>query len=401
MWERRRGAIVGPVQAHATAAARCFWTKRAALELGLPVAIAVLAQAETWTSNASAKPALALLALATTVPLVWLRSHPLLVFAVVMGAAFVLAVTDALNPLYVLLATTLTCYATAAYLELALGLGALVTTLCAFTLVDLLAPWQRGHREDVLLLAFTWGGAWALGRALRSRTLHAARLEDRTVLLEREREEKARAAVVEERARIARELHDVVAHSVSLMLVQTGVARRRIRHDRPEESELLREVEEIGRGALAEMRRLLGILRTSDDALSIAPQPGLARLPALLEQAREAGVPVELLVEGEESPLPPGLDLAAFRVVQEALTNVRKHAGPAAAEVVIRYRARALELEISDDGHRVIVPADGSGQGLVGMRERVALYGGTLETGPRDQGGFRVRVRLLFDGESL
>src|SRR2546422_885523 len=127
------------------------------------------------------------------------------------------------------------------------------------------APWQRGHREDVLVLVFAWGGAWALGRALRSRTLHAARLEDRTVLLEREREEKARAAVAEERGRIARELHDVVAHSVSLMLVQTGVARRRIRHDRPEESELLREVEEIGRGALAEMRRLLGILRTSRD----------------------------------------------------------------------------------------------------------------------------------------
>src|SRR5207244_2103399 len=161
---------------------------------------------------------------------------------------------------------------------------------------------------------------------------------------------KARVAVAEERARIARELHDVVAHSVSLMLVQTGVARRRIRHDRPDESELLREVEEIGRGALAEMRRLLGILRTSENERSLAPQPGLARLPALVEQARDAGVPVELRVDADEAPLRPGLDLAAYRIVQEALTNVRKHAGRASAEIVLSYHARDLELEITDDG---------------------------------------------------
>jgi signal transduction histidine kinase len=184
------------------------------------------------------------------------------------------------------------------------------------------------------------------------------------------------------------------------MLVQTGVARRRIRHDRPEESELLREAEEIGRDALSEMRRLLGILRASSDGLSLAPQPGIARLPALVEQVCEGGLPVELRFEGDASPLTPGLDLAVYRIVQEALTNVRKHAGAAAAEVVLRYRPGALEVEVVDDGRGPVGPDEGSGHGLVGMRERVALYGGTLETGPGPRGGFVARASLPLDGGS-
>jgi signal transduction histidine kinase len=385
------------VQLLATVPVRRFVTRRAALDVGLPLAVVLFAQIETWTSDSSAKAALALLALAMTVPLFWLRNHALPAFVVVMSGTLVLVLTDALNPLYVLLATTLACYSTAAYVRLAWGLWALIASLCVFALVALLAPNQRGGLGDVLFLAFIWGGAWGLGRALRSRVLHAAQLEDRTVELEQEREENARAAVAEERARIARELHDVVAHSVSLMLVQTGVARRRIRHDRPEESELLHEVEEIGRGALAEMRRLLGILRASEDELSLAPQPGVARLPALVEQARAAGVSVELRVEGEELSLPPGLDLAAYRVVQEALTNVRKHAGAAAAEVVLRYQPGALELEVTDDGRDAAAADDGSGHGLVGMRERVSLYGGTFHAGRQEEGGFRIHAVLPLD----
>jgi hypothetical protein len=189
------------VQLLATVPVRRFAARRVALDVGLPLAVVLFAQIETSTSDSSAKAALALLALATTVPLFWARNHALPAFVVVMSGTLVIVLTDALNPLYVLLATTLACYSTAAYVRLAWGLWALIASLCVFALVALLAPDQRGGLGDVLFLAFIWGGAWGLGRALRSRALHAAQLEDRTVELEHEREEKARAAVAEERAR--------------------------------------------------------------------------------------------------------------------------------------------------------------------------------------------------------
>jgi signal transduction histidine kinase len=210
---------------------------------------------------------------------------------------------------------------------------------------------------------------------------------------ERERDLAAREAVVEERARIARELHDAIAHHVSMIVVQAGAERRVL--DRGQEStrEVLSTIERVGRSALTEMRRLVGMLRT-DDGDDLAPQPSLAAVPALVSGLRDAGFPVELRVDGERRELPVGIELSAYRVVQEGLTNALKHAGRGHVAVRIRYGPGSLELEIADDGAGTPSDVPGGGQGLVGIRERVALYGGELEAGPVADGGFRLRVLL-------
>jgi signal transduction histidine kinase len=237
--------------------------------------------------------------------------------------------------------------------------------------------------------------AWLVGRDLRRRRQRVADLEDRAAQLEREREEQAQLAVAEERGRIARELHDVIAHAVSVIVVQAQAGPHLV-HDPQRVLDVFRAIESSGRDALVELRRLLGILRSDDEQLAIGPQPGLGSLQSLVEQVRASGLPVELRIEGEPVQLPAGIDLSAFRIVQEALTNVVKHAGDAAAEVVIRYEMRALELDVVDDGRGRAMNLNGSGHGLIGMRERVALYGGTLTTGTRDSGGYAVRARLPF-----
>ena len=215
----------------------------------------------------------------------------------------------------------------------------------------------------------------------------------RAQMAERERDLVAREAVVEERARIARELHDAVAHSVSMMVVQAGAERRTLGDGQRSTREVLETVEQIGRGALTEMRRLVGILRT-DSAESLAPQPGLGQLEMLVTQVSEAGLPVDLRIEGERRDLPAGIELSAYRIVQEALTNALKHAGDARATVHVRFGPDSLELEIVDDGAGSGARTLGGGHGLVGMRERVALYGGCLDAGRRPSGGFAVRVLL-------
>ncbi len=217
--------------------------------------------------------------------------------------------------------------------------------------------------------------------------------ERRAQLAERERDLVAREAVVEERARIARELHDAIAHDVSMMVVQAGAERRVLVDEAPSTRDVLQTIEQIGRGALTEMRRLVGMLR-SDDRDPLSPQPGLAELTMLVGQVREAGLPVELSVEGERRALPMGIELAAYRIVQEALTNALKHAGEARAAVNVRYSPDTLELEVVDDGPGMQAPVASGGHGLVGMRERVALYGGRLDVGRRREGGFAVRVVL-------
>jgi signal transduction histidine kinase len=217
--------------------------------------------------------------------------------------------------------------------------------------------------------------------------------ERRLRLAERERDLVAREAVVEERARIARELHDAIAHNVSMMVVQAGGERRVLEGTDGTTHETLRTIEDVGRGALTEMRRLVGMLRSdADDPLT--PQPGLDDLPALVERVREAGLPVELHVDGEARELPVGLQLSAYRIVQEALTNALKHAGDAQATVRVRYGPDSLELEIVDDGAGAAAQVSGGGHGLVGMRERVALYGGRFDAGRHPGGGFAVRVLL-------
>jgi signal transduction histidine kinase len=237
--------------------------------------------------------------------------------------------------------------------------------------------------------------AWLVGRDLRRRRQHVADLEDRAAQLEREREEQAQLAVTEERSRIARELHDVIAHAVSVIVVQAQAGPHLVGNPQ-RVLEVFGAIESSGRDALVELRRLLGILRSEDEQLAIGPQPGLGSLQSLIEQMRASGLPVELRIEGEPVHLPAGIDLSAYRIVQEALTNVVKHAGDAAAEVIIRYEARALELDVVDDGRGEPTSVNGSGHGLIGMRERVALYGGTLQAGTPNGGGYAVRARLPF-----
>lgn len=245
---------------------------------------------------------------------------------------------------------------------------------------------------DVISGGVIGGVICLIAYALQRRTKLAAEFEQRAARLEREREERMRAAVAEERRRIARELHDVIAHTVSVMTVQAGAARLLLDEEPERADGPLLAVEETGRQALAEIGRLLGILR-GDEEIAFARQPGMADLGTLLEQARRAGLPVDLTVEGELGTLPPGVDLAAYRVVQEALTNALKHGSPTHAAVTVRFAGEAVDLQIVNDG-RVASGGDRRGHGLVGMRERVGLYGGELEVGPRAGGGYAVRARL-------
>jgi signal transduction histidine kinase len=259
---------------------------------------------------------------------------------------------------------------------------------------------------DYLFPIVIFAIAASVARGLRHRSLLARELALRTERLDAEREVEAAAAVAEERRRIARELHDVVAHSVSVMVVQSGAARRVLDEHPDGAVTALAEVERSGRQALSELRRLLGLMRDGDESAAVRePQPTLAGLGDLVGRARQAGLPVELRQEGEPYPLPMGCDLAAYRVVQESLTNALQHAGQhARATVLLRWTDEGLELDISDTGQGLIAPAgpaDGPlGQGLVGMRERVALCGGDLQAGPRSHGGFRVRARIPKDREA-
>jgi signal transduction histidine kinase len=240
---------------------------------------------------------------------------------------------------------------------------------------------------------------WALGSALGKGRRRGAELLERTVELEREREENARRAVFEERVRIARELHDVVAHHVSMMGVQAGAARVVLDRDRGKATNALAAIETSSRQAVMELHRLLGFLRQAGDRDDLAPQPGLAQLAQLVASLSDSKLAVEVSVEGEQRPLPPTVDVSAYRIVQEALTNTLKHAAASRADVHLRYRPDELELEIIDDGRQNGAPASASasragGLGLVGMRERAALHGGQLTAGPAASGGFAVRVRL-------
>jgi signal transduction histidine kinase len=240
-----------------------------------------------------------------------------------------------------------------------------------------------------LIFAIIWTIGFALGRKFEE----ADEAKERAARAELEREERARAAVAEERARIARELHDVVGHSVSVMTVQASGVRRLLRPDQEREREALLVVERTGREALAEMRRMVGVLRRPEEAPALAPQPSLERLDRLIDQARESGLPVELRVEGEAVDLPAGVDLTAYRLVQEGLTNALKHAQATRAEVVVQYSDGHVEVAVMDDGRGVGSDRDG-GHGLVGMRERVSVYGGELDAGPRPGGGYTLRARL-------
>jgi signal transduction histidine kinase len=250
--------------------------------------------------------------------------------------------------------------------------------------------------ELVIVPALFFVG-WLAGFALRQRAAQAEEAEDRAARAERERAVATRIAVAEERARIARELHDVVAHSVSVMVLQVGAVRHRLPQSLSEDREALQDVEKAGRGALAEMRHLLGAMRDGED-VELAPQPGLDSLDALVERVGRAGLSARLHVEGDAVELPRAVELSAYRIVQEGLTNSLKHANASRADVTVRYGAKDLELEVRDDGAGTS-SGDGLGHGLVGIGERVKIYGGEMSAGAGAEGGFVLTARLPLDGQ--
>jgi signal transduction histidine kinase len=274
----------------------------------------------------------------------------------------------------------------------ATGLALCVTTVYVVTVsIPELRSLDDMIFEPACVLAL-----WLVGRLVYRQRTQARSARERAEASERRRDEDARVAVTTERTRIARELHDVIAHSVSLMGIQAAAAEQVLALDPERAREPLRAIQDTARDAIDELRRLLGVLREADEAAALVPQPGLAALEALVEQMRSAGLPVELRSHGEARRLSPGVELSAYRVVQEALTNTLKHAGAVATTVTVHHRADLLEVEIADHGRRD-GDGDGTGHGLIGMRERVALYGGTLAAGRRAD-GYLVRASIPTGG---
>ena len=331
--------------------------------------------------------------LVLTVPLAWRRDAPLPSVAVSMAGAVGLAVltrndTEPQTPIVVMLVAAYSAGAHLPRREALAGLGLVIVAI----LVD--------EPGDTIVLGPVCLGAWFAGRLWQARERDARRMTELAEALDRERVEEGRIAAAEERARIARELHDVVAHAMTTIVLEAGAERLHLQPGQQRIGETLHNIERTGRQALDEMRRLLGVLRQPDDEETLAPQPSLARLDELLEHLRRTGLAVDLRVVGKPAELSPGLDVNAYRIVQEALTNVLKHAGADAASVVIAYEEGTLVLEVSDDG-RGDDRDRGGGHGLTGLRERVALYGGELEAGGRPDGGFAVRARLPLEAGPL
>lgn len=371
----------------------------AALALAI-LGVSLFAFFATGAAPSDARLPLAVILLVLqSVPVLWRRSAPVLVLAVVGGAFVFYASLDLqFNSPY---AGPIALYSVAAYTptRTSAAAGALgAAAILGGTAIEMNDG--RSSAFDVASLALVMGIAWVIGARVRRSRVHAAELAGRAAHLERDREERARAAVAAERARIARELHDVVAHNVSIMVVQAGGARR-VLDERPDAARgALASIEQAGRSALAELRRLLGVMREDDAGGALEPPPGVASLDRVLEQVRDAGVPVEMIAEGDARPLPPGVDMSVHRIVQESLTNVLKHAGRARATVRLRYEPNEIDVEVTDDGVGATAAAsNGRGHGLIGMRERVALFGGDFHAGPRREGGFTVRARLPLGGE--
>jgi signal transduction histidine kinase len=341
------------------------------------------------------------LALLSTVPVAWRARRPLTAFAIVLGAnaACIYAAAPHQAAFQPFVALVLTAYSVGSRTEGRRSLWAPPLLLVA-SVPFFVAAWRHGQDSGNIIPSFVWLVAgWATGRTVRSWRHKNVALELANRELTEQRELQAQAAVAVERGRIARELHDVVAHNVSMMVVQAGAAARVLRDQQPGVRNALDVIAATGRETVDEMRTLLGVLRSEngqgadEGQAALKPQPGLADLEQLVSGVREAGLPVTLRIEGAARPLPPALDLSAFRIVQEALTNALRHAGPARAEVTVRYEDGLVSLEIADSG-RGPHGDGGTGHGLVGMRERVAMFGGKLEAARGDGGGFTVRARL-------
>jgi signal transduction histidine kinase len=366
----------------------------------LPFAVLVLL--EIWTSylgDMPNKPALATVCgLAGVLPLAARRVAPLPALVAVMAGSLVggLAYPD-FKPFSPFLVWVLAAYTVAAHEPNDRALWGLIAGLTATGLMGVAGALQ--DQSGAFSVWIFLGAAWAAGRAIRSREQRAHTLQTRAEHLTAEQEFRAQRAIAEERTRIARELHDVVAHGVSVMVVQAGAAQRVLSQNPERAREALSSIETSGRQALVELRRMLGVLRASDAHASVEPQPVLARVGELVEHVRDAGIEAGLYVEGEPRGISAGADLAGYRIVQEALTNVIKHAEATSVDVRIRYLPEALELSIRDNGSG---PRNKQlqGHGLIGMRERVAMFGGTLTAGNAPGGGFAVAAHIPLEGEA-
>jgi signal transduction histidine kinase len=340
---------------------------------------------DVWTQPArlipaSTRPGLTVSVVLMCVPIAWRRRFPLLVVCVVTAGAILKVAengTDA-PPDVPLFAWVIAVYSVAAYASSRRGLiGGVVALIGA-------VAWG-----GFVLGPAIGAGAWAAGRFVRENRLRADTAE-------RDRDLEAQRAVLLERSRIARELHDVVSHAMSTIIVQAGAERLVLPPKQDSTRQVLAEIERTGRAAMIEMRRLLGVLRDGQVELSLQPQPGLDQLEPLAEQMRGTGLRVDVHVEGEPVPLSPGIDVSAYRIVQEALTNVLRHADATHAQVSVRYQNGDVEVEVIDDGRGG--EPNSSGHGLIGMGERTALFGGDLTAGPLPEGGFQVRARLPLEG---
>jgi signal transduction histidine kinase len=359
------------------------WFHRHPRLVDVLLAAALVPPTLTVTASRGPFPTAVLLTALMTVPLAFRRQRPLLVLALVTAAAALTHGTNRFFPGPLAVAA----YTVAVVLPRRVALVALAVSSTALAAV-LVQRHRLGPSEVLAEIVFVVG-AWSIGDAVRSRRAYVRSIEEKAERLEREREQEALRVAAEEKARIARELHDVVAHSLSVVLVQASAAEDVFESAPGQSRQALRAVSETARAALLDLRRVLGAL---DDDAEFAPQPQLATLPELVEQVRGTGLDVQLDIVGELRPLPAAVDLSAYRIVQEALTNTLKHAHARHATVTVRYGAE-LEIEVQDDG----VGANGigrSGRGLIGMRERVGMLGGSLDAGPAAGGGYAIAARI-------
>jgi signal transduction histidine kinase len=370
---------------------RSGWPWPPRLDLALAAAFLVLTVVEALAVGGPRPlPVHLVVAGVAMLGLAWRRSFPLLT------AALVVAANLAVNPsgqFSTVLALVLAAYSVGLYTRpprTYLGLAMLVISMLAVSVYEGLEP------SDLAAALVFLVGPWTVGRVAQQRSELAAEAHLRADRLERERDMQTRLAVAEERTRIARELHDIVSHSISVVAIQTQAVRRRLLPDQEREAADLTAVEATAREALAEMRRLFGVLRAEGEDASLSPQPGLAELHRLVMTANSPELAVRLSVHGEPYPLPPGLDLAAYRIAQEGLTNALRHSRGSAVEVEVRYEPQHVEVAVTDNGEGMGSSAreQGQGNGLVGIRERAALYRGTVTLAPNPSGGTRLVARL-------
>lgn len=386
-WDRRASAVRAWLQRH-----------QAVVDVLVVVIFAATAVGRISADHRPASASVWILAFAGFVPLGFRRLAPVAVFATVTAIAVVgLAVgSDQAAPmLFVVLLAALYFLAASRPRRLALA-GAAVFELWAVFALFVWAP-HNVYLPSILLMTGTALAALMTGFNHQTRRAYLAALEDRAARLERERDQQARLAVAQERTRIAREVHDIVSHSLSVMVALADGAAAVTGTAPDDAAEAMRQSARTGRDAIGEMRRMVGTLRTEEPEADRHPQPGIAQIDALLDQVRKAGLPSRLIVEGDLGQLPVGAQLAVYRIVQESLTNIRKHAaGASTAWVRLSESDSTVDVEITDDGRPPAVRASGSGHGIAGMRERVAAYGGSIEAGPCPR-GWRVHARMHLD----